>query len=91
MHHGQANQSQRGSVGVGIVLSAQGQCAWEAAGKPKPVCGPLIDDVACIMGVHLTFLDRGRREKQFFVISAYHVDSGRSLEEHDTFLQAFTD
>lgn len=90
-HYGQEKQVNRGSGGVGILLSKRGRDAWERAGSPDPTYAPEINGVARAMEISLVFLDNRNNKVEYFVISAYHPDSGKSAEEHEEFINHLSD
>ena len=84
-HYGQEKQINRRSGGVGILLSKRGGDTWERSGSPDPVYAPTLNGIARAMGISLTFLDNRNNKVNFFVVSTYHPDNGRSNEEHEEF------
>ena len=90
-HYGQEKQINRGSGGVGILLSKRGRDAWERAGSPDPIYAPTVNGVARAMGLSLIFLDNRNNKVEYFVISAYHPDSSKSNEEHEEFTNHLSD
>eukprot|EP00957_Ditylum_brightwellii_P093423 7114565-Ditylum_brightwellii.AAC.1 len=89
LHHGQEKQSSCGSGGVAILLSALGKCAWESAGKPSPINGPLIARIACLIGIPLQYKDKRGEHIKVFLISVYFPDSGCHHNEFEDFLHTF--
>ena len=55
--YGQEKQINRGSGGVGILLSNRGRDTWGRAGLPDPIDVHTVNVVARVMGLSLTFLD----------------------------------
>ena len=90
-HYGQEKQINRGSGGVGILLSNRGRDTWERAGSPDPIYAPTVNGVARVMGLSLTFLDNRNNKVEYFIISAYHPDSSKSDEEHEAFINHLSD
>ena len=84
-HYGQEKQINRGSGGVGILLSKRGRDAWEIAGLPDPVYAPTVNGVVRTLGLSLIFLDNRNNKVEYFIVSAYHPDSSKSNKEHEEF------
>ena len=90
-HYGQEKQINRGSGGVGILLSKRGRDAWERAGSLDPIYAPPTNGAARAMGINLTFLDNRNNKVNYFIISAYHPDSSNSDDEHTEFMNHLND
>ena len=65
--------------------------AWIHGGSQPPLYTPEISGIARAMAIKLQFLDNRERKVYYYVIIVYHSGSGRSQDEHGTFLESLSD